>query len=439
MRAVAVFRSGLLRDGARDGGRRRVRGEVAVASPAHRFGHIFDGVRVLDFTQVLAGPTVTRLMAEMGAEVLKVELPPRGDISRALPYQKSGRSGYYIQQNRGKKSLCVDVKSGRGKEIITELLPHVDIVVESFSPGTMASLGFGYEAVSEVNPRIIMCSVSAFGQKGGFAGKPGYDNVAQAYSGITSMVGAPGAPPSLTNFAVGDVTTGVYGLAAVASALFHRERSGQGQHVDVSLLDSYFNCHEVNVQAYSGSDGEIRPTRSGSHHYAVSPFGIYRATDGYIFIAVPSDHQWPHICRAMGRTDLIDDPRYRTNAGRVERLPEVVELIEGWLAGLSGVDEAIRILESERVPVAPILTVEQAVQHPYLRERRTVRSVEDRVWGQLDVPGIPLRFSAFPTELPLQAPFLGEHNQEVLSRYLGYGSEAYRELKDAGVLVEEPR
>lgn len=405
--------------------------------PAH-FQHVFDGIRVLDFTQVLAGPTVTRLMAEMGAEIIKVELPPRGDISRALPYQKNGRSGYYIQQNRGKKSLCVNVKSGRGKEIISGLLPHVDVLVESFSPGSIASLGFGYDAVSAVNPGIIMCSVSAFGQQGEIAAKPGYDNVAQAYAGITSMVGPPGGPPSLTNFAVGDVTTGVYGFAAVASALFHRERTGQGQYLDVSLLDSYFNCHEINVQAYSGSDGKVMPQRSGSHHYAVCPFGIFKAADGYIFIAVPSDHQWPHICRAIGRTDLIDDPRYRDNGSRVQRVSEVVALIEEWLGALSGAAEAIRILESERVPAAPVFTVEQAIQHPYLRERGTVRSVEDRIWGQLDIPGMPLRFSAFPAALHLEAPLLGEHNQEILSTYLGYGPETYLDLKNSGVLVEEP-
>jgi crotonobetainyl-CoA:carnitine CoA-transferase CaiB-like acyl-CoA transferase len=407
--------------------------------PASQFRHIFDGIRVLDFTQVLAGPTVTRLLAEMGAEIIKVELPPRGDISRALPYQKDGRSGYYIQQNRGKKSLCVDVKSGRGKEIISGLLPQVDVLVESFSPGSIASLGFGYEAVRAVNPRIIMCSVSAFGQQGEIAAKPGYDNVAQAYSGITSMVGAPDGPPSLTNFAVGDVTTGAYGLGAVASALFHRERTGQGQYLDVSLLDSYFNCHEVNVQAFSGSNGEIKPGRSGSQHYAVCPFGVFQAPDGYIFIAVPSDHQWPHVCRAIGRTDLIDDPRYRTNTSRVERVPEVVAIIEDWLGGLSGSEEAIRILESERVPTAPVLTVEQAIRHPYLRERGTVRSVHDRVWGCLDIPGMPLRFSAFPAELPLEAPLLGEHNQEILTTYLGYRPDSYQELKDAGVVVEGPR
>lgn len=402
------------------------------------YGHVFDGVRVLDFSQVLAGPTVTRLMAEMGAEVVKVELPPNGDFSRALPYLKDQRSGYFVQQNRGKKSFCVDVKDPRGRALVMELVAGVDVVVQSFGPGVIARLGFGYDVLREANPRVVMCSVSAFGQDGPLSTKPGYDNVAQAYAGITSMVGDPDGPPSLTAAALGDVMTGVHGLAAVASALFHRERTGRGQHVEVSLLDSYFHCHEINVQAYSGSGGAIRPTRSGSHHSAVCPFGIFRAPDGYVLVAVPVNHHWPDLCEAMGRPDLAADPRYATNAARCERRPEVDALLEGWLAGVGSVDAAIRVLEAHRVPVAPILSVADAVHHPHLRERRTVRTVTDRVWGELDIPGFPLRFSAFPDELPLEAPFLGEHNREVLSALLGRSPQDHERLVADGVLVEEP-
>lgn len=399
--------------------------------------HIYDGIRVLDFTQVLAGPTVTRLLAELGADVIKVELPPGGDRSRALPYARDGRSGYHIQQNRGKRSLCLDLHSDKGREIAFDLLPHVDIVVDSFSPGTLAGFGLTYEAMKAVRPGLIVCSVSAFGQEGELAGKPGYDHVAQAYSGITSMIGTPEGAPSLTSFAVGDITTGVYGMAAVASALFHRERTGEGQWVEVSLLDTYFNSHEINVQAHSGSGGDIKPTRSGSHHYAVCPFGVYHTTDGFVFIAVPSEHQWPYLCRAMGREELIEDRRYRTNLARSERVPEVVEIVEGWLATLSGTEEAVRVLEAERVPVAPVLSVEQAIQHPHLRQRRTVRSVRDRVWGTIDIPGVPMRFSAYPDELALEAPFLGEHNEELLSEFLGYDAETCESLTEDGVLASE--
>ncbi|MPZ62177.1 MAG: CoA transferase [Propionibacteriales bacterium] len=399
--------------------------------------HIYDGIRVLDFTQVLAGPTVTRLLAEMGADVIKVELPPGGDRSRALPYLRDGRSGYHIQQNRGKRSLCVDLHSARGIEIVFDLLRHVDIVVDSFSPGTLGALGLTYDAMKAVRPGLIMCSVSAFGQDGELAGKPGYDHIAQAYSGITSMIGTPEAAPSLTSFGVGDVTTGVYGMAAVASALFHRERTGEGQWVEVSLLDTYFNSHEINVQAYSGSRGDIKPSRSGSHHYAICPFGVYRTSDGFVFIAVPSEHQWSYLCRAIGREELIEDPRYSTNRARSERATEVVEIVEGWLATLSGTEEAVRVLEAERVPVAPVLSVEQAIHHPHLRQRRTVRSVRDRVWGTIEIPGVPMRFSAWPDELPLEAPFLGEHNEEILSEYLGYDAQTCESLAKGGVLASE--
>lgn len=407
--------------------------------PTDDFKHIYDGIRVLDFTQVLAGPTMTRLLAEMGAEVIKVELPPGGDRSRALPYSRDGRSGYHIQQNRGKRSLCIDLHSVEGRQIVFDLLPHIDIVADSFSPGTLADLGLTYEAMKEVRPGLIMCSVSAFGQDGELAGKPGYDHIAQAYSGITSMVGSPGEAPSLTSFGVGDVTTGVYGMAALASALFYRERTGEGQWVEVSLLDTYVNSHEINVQAYSGSGGDIKPTRSGSHHYAVCPFGIYRTSDGFVFIAVPSEHQWPYLCRAMSREDLIEDVRFNMNIARCNRVTEVVEIIEDWLATLAGTDEAVRVLEAERVPVAPVLSVEQAIHHPHLRERRTIRSVSDRVWGAIEIPGLPMRFSAYPDELALEAPFLGEHNEAILGEYLGYDAKACESLANSGVLAAEPR
>jgi crotonobetainyl-CoA:carnitine CoA-transferase CaiB-like acyl-CoA transferase len=217
----------------------------------------------MDFSQVLAGPTLTRFMAEMGADVMKVELPPEGDLSRRLPYIRDGRSGYFIQQNRGKKSLCVDVKNPKGRELIERLLPEIDVLVESFTPGAFARLGFDYERVREINPRIIMCSISAFGQEGPLATTPGYDNIGQAYAGVTSMVGNPDGTPDLIGLAIGDVLTGVHAAAAVGAALFHRERTGEGQYLDISLLDSYFHCHEMNIQAWSGSRGAIQPTRSG--------------------------------------------------------------------------------------------------------------------------------------------------------------------------------
>ncbi len=398
--------------------------------------HLLSGYKVLDFTQVLAGPTATRLMAEVGAEIIKLEMAPNGEISRALPFLKDGRSAYFVQQNRGKKSLCLDVRSPKGQEIVRNLIKQVDVVIENFSPGTIARLGFGYDTVKEINPRAIMCSISALGQTGPLANVPGYDYIGQAYAGVTYMIGDPDGPPSFPMLGLGDVSTGVHAYAAIVSALLYRERTGKGQYLDITLLDSYFHCHELNVQLYSGTKGAVQPKRSGSHHYAVSPAGLFKGKEQYLFILC-LEHQWQGLCRAMGKPELIDDPRFSTNAKRVENQPEVSRVIEEWVVAQKSDDEAARILQEGHVPAAPVLSIAEAVNHPHLRERRTVRRVTDRLLGEIDIPGMPLRFSEFPEELPLQAPFLGEHNEEILQKYLAYSPEQVRQLESQGVLKRD--
>lgn len=395
--------------------------------------HVLDGYKVLDFTQVLAGPTATRLMAEMGAEIIKVELAPNGDISRALPFMKNGRSAYYTQQNRGKKSLCIDVRHPKGQAIITNLIKQVDVVIENFSPGTIGRLGFSYDVVKAINPRVIMCSISALGQTGPLASVPGYDYIGQAYAGVTYMIGDPNGAPSFPMLGLGDVSTGVHAYAAIASALLYRERTGKGQYLDITLLDSYFHCHELNVQLYSGSKGTVQPKRSGSQHYAVSPAGLYRGKEKYLFILC-LEHQWQVICRAMGKPELINDPRFFTNVKRVENQLEVTRILEEWIVAQTSDDEAVRILQEGHVPVAPVLSIAEAVNHPHLRARRTVRTINDRTVGEIDIPGMPLRFSEFPEELPLQTPLLGEHNEEILHNYLAYTPEQVKALEAEGIL-----
>jgi len=399
--------------------------------------HILSGYKVLDFTQVLAGPTVTRLMAEMGAEIIKVEIAPNGEISRGLPFLKDGRSGYFIQQNRGKKSLCVDVRHPKGQEIIKNLIKQVDVVVENFSPGVISRLGFGYDVVKELNPRAVMCSVSALGQTGPLANVPGYDYIGQAYAGVTYMIGDPNGPPSFPMLGLGDVSTGVHAYAAIASALLYRERTGKGQHLDITLLDSYFHCHELNVQLYSGTKGAVQPKRSGSHHYAVAPAGLFKGKEQYLFILC-LEHQWQVLCRAMGKPELIDDQRFYTNNKRVENQPEMARIIEEWIVAQKSDDEAVRILQEGHVPVAPVLSIADAINHPHLRARRTIRTITDRVLGELDIPGMPLRFSEFPEDLPLQAPLLGEHNAEILRNYLSYTPDQIQQLESEGVLKRDP-
>ncbi len=396
--------------------------------------HVLDGIKVLDFTQYLAGPTTTRLMAEMGAEIIKVEWGPHGDPVRGVGYIKDKRSAYYIQQNRGKQSLCLDFSKPEANEIIKEIVPHVDIIMENFSPGVIGRLGLDWDTVHELNPQAIMCSLSAFGQTGPLARLSGFDYIAQAYSGVTSMIGEANGPAYLPMLGLGDVNTGVHALAAINAALFHRERGYGGQYLDISLLDSYFHCHEINVQMYSASEGKIEPSRSGQHHFAVAPLGLFQGkTTQIVIIAMIT--QWKNLCEAIGKPELINDPKFKDIRVRVENRFELVKIIEDWLASMPSDEESIRVLEEHRVPVAPMLTVPQAMAHPHLKERNTVRTVTDRTFGKVEIPGVPLRFSQFPDFLPLEAPFLGEHNGSVLTDMLGYSDDRVAGLAEQGVLI----
>ena len=397
--------------------------------------HVLDGYKVLDFTQVLAGaPTVTRLMAEMGAEIIKVELAPKGDFSRAMPFLKDGRSAYFIQQNRGKKSLCIDAKSPKGREILRAMVEQVDVLVENFAPGTIGRLGLGYDVVKEINPSLVMCSVSAFGQTGPLSDQPGYDYIAQAYAGVTHMIGDPDGAPSFPMLGLGDVGTGVHAMGAIACALLYRERTGKGQHVDISLLDSYFHCHEMNVQIYSGSKGAVNPIRSGSQHYALCPIGLFKGKETYLFI-IALDHQWAPLCaRPWGVQSWLTIPVFHPTPGGLQiwiRSPPSSKA--GWPQPRA---TRRRFVSSKRrvCRLPPVLTIEQAVNHPHLRYRRTVRTIVDREFGELDIPGMPLKFSEFPNELPLETPSLGEHNEEILATYLSYTPEQVRALESEGIL-----
>ncbi|MBM4255326.1 MAG: CoA transferase [Deltaproteobacteria bacterium] len=400
--------------------------------------HALTGLRVLDFTRALAGPTCTRMLAEMGAEVVKVEPAPKGDMSRAASvYNK--RSLFYVQHNRGKKSLCVNLRDPRGMALVVELVRHVDVVVENFKPGVMADMGLSYERLRELKSDIILCSISAMGQTGPLAQKPGYDYIAQAYAGVTSMIGDEDEAPYIPLVGLGDVNTGVHGALAVLAALRHRDRTGRGQHLDVALLDVYYHFHEVNVHQVRASGGKVKPTRVGRHMTYLSPGGVFRATGGYVVI-MSFFHHWPDLCRAMDRPDLIEDPLYSTDLARLERRDAVVKIIEDWLHTFPDVSSAVSHMEKFDVPVAPVLSVAETLDHPHLRARGTVRTIQDSAYGgDIDVPGFPLKFSEFPEELPLAAATLGQHNVEVLTQYLKRTPEEVKHLLAEGVLVERRR
>jgi crotonobetainyl-CoA:carnitine CoA-transferase CaiB-like acyl-CoA transferase len=405
---------------------------------ANASNHMLSGYKVLDFTQYVAGPTVTKLMAELGAEIIKVEIAPTGDLCRNFPYIKDKRSAYFVQQNRGKLSLCVNVKHPSGNAILRDLIPKVDVVVQNYAPGVIGRMGFDYETVRVINPKVIMCSVSTFGQTGPLANQPGYDFIGQAYAGVTSLSGEEGGDYYPPMIAIGDVSTGVHAYAAVVTALLHRERTGQGQHLDLSLLDSYFHYHDGSVEMISASRGEVKVRRTGNHVGVLAPAGIYRTRTGGVWIIAFQDNHWASLCRLMKREDLIRDPRCINNLARVANRPVVNSAINEWLMALAGTDEALAILKEAHIPHAPVLTVEQSMSHPHMRERRTVRTVHDRIIGDFEVPGFPLRFSEFPDELELEAPFLGEHNRRILTEYLNYPEDKIDQLEREGVLQSAP-
>ena len=393
------------------------------------------GVRVLDFTQYLAGPTATRLMAELGAEVIKVEQAQEGDPARALPFLKDGRSVYFIQQNRGKKSFCVDFKKSEGIELLRALIPKVDVVIENYGPGVMERRRLDYASLKQLNPSLIMCSVSAFGRKSPLSHLTGYDYIAQAFSGIMHMTGDPDGPPRFVGVAIADGIAGVNAFASLGYALFHRNRTGQGQHIDIAMVDALYHMQSVEVQMFAASKGAYKPMRFGIHHYMSCPQGVFKGPKGWIVI-LALNRQWANVARAIGKPEWIDDPRFSSAGRRGKHKEELIAAIETWMQTFPDDDAVLKVLAEHRVPSGPVLSIEETITHPYFTARRMVRQVPDRVLGDVTIPGFPFKFSAFPDELPLEAPFLGEHNNEILTKDLGRSQDTIAALHAQGVLYK---
>jgi len=398
---------------------------------------ILAGIRVLDFGHYIAAPILTRMMADMGAEIIKIELAPRGDLTRVYPYLKAGQSGAYIQHNRGKQSVCLDLKKPEALEIVRGLVPQMDVVIENFSPGTLPKYGLGYAELRKLNPRLIMCSISGYGQDGPYARRPGNDTVAQAMSGLMHLTGDPQGSPTYVGIYIADENAGVHGLAAVCAALYYREKTGIGQHIDLSLVECLFHLHDTAIQFYVLSEGELNPTRFGAHHYAVAPCGIFKARGGYVVIAVLV-HQWELFAQVIGRPELATDPRFNTNERRAENRFALVEIIETWLQSFPTCEEPLAILESARILSAPVLDIAQAINHPQLKARGAMQEVPHPGLGPVALPKSPFRFSETTVEIRSRAPLLGEHNERVLTRYLSYSADKIAALTQAGVLVQEP-
>jgi CoA:oxalate CoA-transferase len=404
---------------------------------ASRAKGILNGIKVLDMTQVIAGPAASHLLAEMGAEVIKIELGPTGDRYRFF-IQMKNRGTAFVRLNRGKKSLCMNLRTAEAREIIREMLPKFDVLIENFAPGVMARMGLDYESVKKINPRIIMCSISAFGQTGPLSSQPGFDYLGAAYAGVLDVLGGEtDGSPTLAGVAIGDYLTGMTAMAGIGCALFYRAQTGEGQHLEASLLDSYFYTQDQAVVRQALTGGKFVPKRLGRYERALCPQGLFKGEKHWLCILVPMDKMWRQLCTAMDKPELARHPDFATNAKRIENRPQVFKLLQDWLDATPE-DEVLRRLQENRVPVAPVLNTPEAVAHPHLRARATVRKAHDPVLGEVDVPGFPIRFSASPGQLDMQAPLLGQHNAEVLKEFLGYSDERIAQLMQQGVLVERP-
>jgi crotonobetainyl-CoA:carnitine CoA-transferase CaiB-like acyl-CoA transferase len=396
------------------------------------------GIRVLDFTQYLAGPSCTRLMAELGADIIKVEAAPAGDPTRTRVPAVDGRAGLFVQQNRGKRSLAVDLRRPEGMALIKDLVRHVDVVVENATPGVMIRKGLGYDDLAAVNPAIIMASISGFGQYGPYRDRKSFDFIAQAMAGVMHMTGEPDGPPYFVGIGLADTNAGVHAFAGIGYALLRRERTGKGAHVDVGMTDAIFHMHEFAVQASSITGDRTLPLRQGRHYQPAAPAGTFRAPDGWV-VVLCTDQQMDYLWRAMDRTDLATDPRFATNQARVANRDELTAVIENWFATFDSSDAVVETLAAAGVPAGKVLSPADAVDDPHFLARGTVREIHDPFIGSFTVPGFPIRFDGAPIEPDLVAPALGEHNEAILSDLLGWSSAEVAAAHDTGLLVRGDR
>lgn len=385
-----------------------------------------EGIKILDFTKVYSGPYCTMLMADMGAEVIKVETIGKGDETRAFAPIKDGVSAYYNYLNRNKKSITLDLKSEEGRKVALDLAKWADIIVENFAAGVIGKLGLGYEDVVKVNPEIIYASISGFGQYGPYKDKLTYDAIAQAMGGLTSLSGLPGGKPSKVTPAISDAITGVHMAYAIMVAVFHKQKTGEGQYIDVAMRDVVFSILEgyVTMQTLLG----INPQRIGNASMAAVPYDVYNAKDNYIVIGAPNDSLFVKLAKAMKQEDLLEDPRFKTNLVRIENRAAIDAVISEWAAQYTAA-EIEDILNAARVPVAPIMTIGELVQDPGIAAREMLIEHDNPGHGKVKFPGNPLKLQKTPPDTSTRAPLLGEQTEGILKSILGYSQENIEKLK----------
>lgn len=399
-----------------------------------------DGILVVDLSHVLAAPFCTMILADLGADVIKVE-PPIGDDSRAFgPFIEekdapgAKQSGYFISINRNKRSTCVNLKTDKGKKILEELIARADVVVENFRPTTMRKLGFGYDRIKEINPGAIYCSICGFGHDAlpEYAGKPAYDMVAQAYSGIMSITGPLGGPPVRIGSSVGDIVAGHQGAIGILAALEYRHKTGRGQHVDISMVDGLVYILENAIVRYTTS-GDI-PGPLGSAHPTITPFQGFATGDGtYVITPIGNDSLWETFCIVLRREDLIDHELYRTNDLRTQNRDQLIPILQEELLKRPGA-EWLRLFDEAGLPNSPINTIDKVVTDPNLKHRGMMVQVDQPGVGAVTMAGSPFLMSETPGGVYGPAPALGEHTRQVLSDVLGYDAVTIETLHDEKVV-----
>ncbi len=397
---------------------------------------MLSGIKVLDFTQYLAGPAATRLLTEFGAQVIKIERTPGGDHGRRIHLVAPEVSAFFLAACAGKKSLAVDFGNADARAVVTDLVRGADVVIENYSPGVMAKYGFDYASLQAINPKLVMCSISGFGQEGPYANFTSFDIIAQAQSGVMSMTGDPDGPPQYVGNYFGDPNAGVHAAFAIAAALYHRALHGEGQYIDISQLEALVYLDYVNIPLAMMSEGRISPKRFGGDFWSICPYGTYRSKQGYVVLAV-LEPQWPALVKAMGRPDLETDERYATQVARCARRPEVRAIVEAWLQSFANDADALAALAQARVPSAPILDIPDVPKHPQHASRELFQQLPHPQLGSTPVARSPFKLSTLDVDIPFRAPYLGEHNEEILLQHLGYSAERVAALYASGALGQD--
>jgi crotonobetainyl-CoA:carnitine CoA-transferase CaiB-like acyl-CoA transferase len=394
------------------------------------------GVRVIEFSQYVAGPLAGRMLADLGADVVKLEFAPKGDLVRYYPPLRGKASVGVIAYNRGKRSVCVDIRRPEGATLAADLICQSDVMLENFSPGVLRKYGLGYDQLHQRNPRLIVCSISGFGQNGPLAFKPANDVIVLASSGLLHLIGDPKGAPSIPAMTMGDCSGGLHGFGAICAALYMREKTGEGTHIDLSLNECLTHLLDNHYVVLQITNGKVVPMRTGSHFPAVSPMGVFKARDGYVTLACMID-QWPLFTQLIGRPEMATDPRFETIEKRIVNREAVTAAVETWLQSFESRDQALAILDRNHILNSPVLDVPQAMENEQMQARGALESVTYAGTGPIRVCKTPINFSNAEVRVTRNPPMIGEHNHEVLGTMLGLSESRIDELTSAGILVEE--